>query len=239
MTGARYRWVVLAVGTRGAGDRRCRPLQRRRARARAPRPTSSSRSPRPASSSPRSAIGMTPALLPWGLLADRAGRARACSRSDSASPTVALAGWRRRRARASSSSCSPLSRSACGERKRGERPRRDALVRAGASEGSPSGSAVERPDRRPLRRRLRYRRSRPRQGLTWTYTAARRRLRAAAAAGALLLRSPAQATATHSAVSRGRPGTLRRPALWLVSCGSALFLFAQTATMSFTVLFLS
>ena len=77
------------------------------------------------------------------------------------------------------------------------------------------------------------------KGLTWTYTALGVACALAALAGALLLRSPSQPVAARPARPRAARRTLRRPTLWLVSCGSALFLFAQTATMRYTVLFLS
>ena len=77
------------------------------------------------------------------------------------------------------------------------------------------------------------------KGLTWTFAALGVACALAALAGALLLRSPARPVVARPVRPRAARRTLRRPTLWLVSCGSALFLFAQTATMSFTVLFLS
>ena len=182
-------------------------------------------------------IGMTPALLPWGLFADRAGE-RVVLPLGLAGAAVVLA-------RVGSAD-------GYGELVL-------LLVVAGALLGSAnaaSGRAVMHwfaPGQRGLALGIRQA-SVPigglvaavglpaladAKGLTWTYTALGVACALAALAGALLLRSPSQPIAARPARPRAARRTLRRPALWLVSCGSALFLFAQTATMSYTVLFLS
>ena len=182
-------------------------------------------------------IGMTPALLPWGLFADRAGE-RVVLPLGLAGAAVVLA-------RVGSAD-------GYGELVL-------LLVVVGALVGSAnaaSGRAVMHwfaPGQRGLALGIRQS-SVPigglvaalglppladAKGLTWTFAALGVACALAAVAGALLLRSPAQPVAARPARPRAARRTLRRPALWLVSCGSALFLFAQTATMSFTVLFLS
>lgn len=75
-------------------------------------------------------------------------------------------------------------------------------------------------------------------GLGWTFFLAGTACLAIALAAALLLRDPA-----GPRVRRARPTVparpLRRPALWALSSGGALIALAQTVTMSFTVLFLT
>ena len=60
---------------------------------------------------------------------------------------------------------------------------------------------------------------------------------AGALAGAVFLRNPAREPAPGRAQLAPSP-PLRRPAIWLISWGSAPIIVGQTATMSFTVLFL-
>jgi sugar phosphate permease len=75
-------------------------------------------------------------------------------------------------------------------------------------------------------------------GLVWTYVVLAGACAAAALAGAILLRSPKGRTdPARPAPASGRP--LRNSSLWKISSGSAMIVVAQTATMSFTVLFLS
>ena len=74
-------------------------------------------------------------------------------------------------------------------------------------------------------------------GLGWTFAALAAACVAGALAGALLLRSPArEARTTTAPLDLAAP--LRSRPIWLVSSGSALIIVGQTATMSFTVLFL-
>jgi sugar phosphate permease len=75
-------------------------------------------------------------------------------------------------------------------------------------------------------------------GLGWAFAALAGACAVGALAGALLLREPAH-TAAVGTISPLSSGPLRRPALWVISAGSALILVGQVATMSFTVLFLS
>ena len=75
-------------------------------------------------------------------------------------------------------------------------------------------------------------------GLGWTYLALGGACASAALAGAVLLRNPA-GRSSPGARAQASSHPLRRPALWLISSGSAMIIVGQTATMSFTVLFLS
>jgi sugar phosphate permease len=75
-------------------------------------------------------------------------------------------------------------------------------------------------------------------GLGWTYVVLASACVTAALGGATLLRNPRRgAEPTRPATAAGK--TLRNGSLWTISSGSALIVVAQTATMSFTVLFLS
>ena len=75
-------------------------------------------------------------------------------------------------------------------------------------------------------------------GLGWAFAALAGTCLAAALAGAALLREPAVVPVIQAHTpSPSRP--LRDPALWLISSGSALIVVGQIATMSFTVLYLS
>jgi sugar phosphate permease len=183
-------------------------------------------------------IGMTPALLPWGLFADRAGErvvlplglgaaGLVLARTGSAGgygelvALLALAGALMGSANAASGRA-VMHWFAPGER---------GLALGIRQSSVPMGGLVAAIVLPPLA---------DTKGLTWTYAALGVACVAAALAGALLLRTPEHITAQLPPRRQGTARrTLRRPALWLVSFGSALFLFAQTATMSFTVLFLS
>jgi sugar phosphate permease len=76
-------------------------------------------------------------------------------------------------------------------------------------------------------------------GLGWTYVALAATCLAAALAGAILLRNPAHGPVQAETARAAAGRTLRSTALWRISSGSGLLVMAQTATMSFTVLFLS
>ena len=184
------------------------------------------------------AIGMTPALLPWGLLTDRAGE-RLVLPLGLAVATVALAGV----GVVDTFEQLVVLLAVVG-----------ALV---ASANAASGRAVMHwfdPSERGLALGIRQA-SVPigglfaaialpplaaSQGLGWTYALLGAACGAAALAGATLLCNPPgkRLPAPETPVPpRGR--TLRLPALWSISGGGALFVLAQSATMSFTVLFLS
>jgi sugar phosphate permease len=182
-------------------------------------------------------IGMTPALLPWGLFADRAGervvlplglaggavvlvRAGGADSYGGLVLLFVLAGALIGSANAASGRA-VMHWFAPGER---------GLALGIRQSSVPIGGLVAAVGLPPLT---------DAKGLTWTYAAMGVACAVSALAGALLLRSPALPQTTRPARPRAARRTLRRPALWLVSSGTALYLFAQTATMSFTVLFLS
>ena len=179
-------------------------------------------------------IGMTPTLLPWGLLADRIGER-----------VVLPVG---------------LGLSACALACVGIAPGYAALVvllaAAGAlsaSVNAASGRAVMHwfaPGERGLALGIRQANVpiggllaalllpalAAAVGLGWTFAALGAVCFAGAVAGAVFLRDPAGGIAPRV---RGTSSvTLRRPALWRISWGSGLIIVGQTATMSFTVLFL-
>ena len=179
-------------------------------------------------------IGMTPTLLPWGLLADRVGER-----------IVLPLG---------------LATSACALACVGIAPGYPELVlllvAAGAlsaSVNAASGRAVMHwfaPGERGLALGIRQANVpiggllaalilpalASAVGLGWTFAALGAICFAGAVAGAVFLRDPPGGVAPL--VHRASSVTLRRPALWLISWGSGLIIVGQTATMSFTVLFL-
>jgi sugar phosphate permease len=236
MTGSRYRWVVLTVGTTAQATVAAVLFS---VAVLAPELRSEFDLTLAQTGVVLAAlgIGMTPALLPWGLLADRAGervvlplglgaagfvlaRVGGADGYGELVALLALAGALTGSANAASGRA-VMHWFAPGER---------GLALGIRQSSVPIGGLVAAVCLPPLA---------DAKGLTWTYTALGVACAAAAVAGALLLRSPAHVPATAPTRPRAARRTLRRPALWLVSCGSALFLFAQTATMSFTVLFLS
>ena len=179
-------------------------------------------------------IGMTPTLLPWGLLADRVGER-----------IVLPLG---------------LATSACALACVGIAPGYPALVlllvAAGAlsaSVNAASGRAVMHwfaPGERGLALGIRQANVpiggllaalilpalASAVGLGWTFAALGAICFAGAVAGAVFLRDPPGGVAPL--VHRASSVTLRRPALWRISWGSGLIIVGQTATLSFTVLFL-
>jgi sugar phosphate permease len=180
-------------------------------------------------------IGMTPTLLPWGLLADRVGERIVLPLGLGAS-ALALA--------------------AVGLA-RGYGELVVLLAAAGAlsaSVNAASGRAVMQwfdPSERGLALGIRQANVplggliaalvlpalAAAVGLGWTFAALAAACGAGAIAGATLLRSPAQeARTTAEPLDLAAP--LRNRPIWLVSSGSALIIVGQTATMSFTVLFL-
>jgi sugar phosphate permease len=182
-------------------------------------------------------IGMTPALLPWGLLTDRAGERVVLPLGLFGSGFVlALVGV------ASGFGEVVLLLAVAG-----------ALM---ASANAASGRAVMQwfaPSERGLALGIRQS-SVPlgglfaavvlpplasSAGLGWTYAVLGAACVVAAVLGAVLLKSPPGRPARAAAHPHEQTQPLRRPALWQISTGSAFLVTAQTATMSFTVLFLS
>jgi len=236
MAGSRYRWVVLAVGTAAQATVAVALFS---VAVLAPELRADFDLTLAQTGVVLAAlgIGMTPALLPWGLFADRAGErvvlpiglgasglvlARAGSANGYGELVLLLAVAGALMASANAASGRAVMHwFAPGER---------GLALGIRQSSVPIGGLVAAIALPPLA---------DGKGLTWTYAAIGIACVAGAVAGALLLRSPALPATTRPARPRAARRTLRRPALWLVSCGSALFLFAQTATLSFTVLFLS
>jgi len=236
MAGAGYRWVVLAVGT---GAQATVAVVLFSVAVLAPELRSEFDLTLAQTGVVLAAlgIGMTPALLPWGLFADRAGErvvlpiglaaaAVVLTRVGSADDygqlvlLLVVVGALIGSANAASGRA-VMHWFAPGERGFALGIRQSSV---------PIGGLVAAIALPPLT---------DAKGLTWTFVALGVACALSALAGSALLRSPTQTAATRPSRPRAARRTLRRPALWLVSCGSALFLFAQTATMSFTVLFLS
>ena len=180
-------------------------------------------------------IGMTPTLLPWGLLADRVGE-RIVLPLGLATGAVALA-------------CAGIARS--------YEELVILLVAAGAlsaSVNAASGRAVMQWfDRSQRGLALGIRQANvplgglvaalalpplaDAAGLGWAFFAVAAACAAGALAGAVFVRSPVHRAAAESLPPlRSRP--LRQRSIWLISWGSGLVVVGQVATMSFTVLFL-
>ena len=236
MAGSRYRWVVLAVGT-AAQTTVAVVLFSVAVLAPELRAEFDLTLAQTGVVLAALGIGMTPALLPWGLLADRAGErivlpiglgaaAFVLARVGDAGgygQLVALL--------AVAGALTASANAASGRAVMQWFSPRDRGFALGIRQSSvPIGGLLAAIGLPPLA---------DAKGLDWTYTAVGVACAVAAAAGALLLRSPVLTRPARPARPRAARRTLRRPALWLVSCGSALILFAQTATLSFTVLFLS
>ena len=180
-------------------------------------------------------IGMTPTLLPWGLLADRVGE-RIVLPLGLATGAVALA---------------------CAGIARNYEELVILLVAAGAlsaSVNAASGRAVMQWfDRSQRGLALGIRQANvplgglvaalalpplaDAAGLGWAFFAVAAACAAGALAGAVFVRSPVHRVAAESLPPlRSRP--LRQRSIWLISWGSGLVVVGQVATMSFTVLFL-
>ena len=180
-------------------------------------------------------IGMTPTLLPWGLLADRVGE-RIVLPLGLATGAVALA---------------------CAGIARNYEELVILLVAAGAlsaSVNAASGRAVMQWfDRSQRGLALGIRQANvplgglvaalalpplaDAAGLGWAFFAVAAACAAGALAGAVFVRSPVHRAAAESLPPlRSRP--LRQRSIWLISWGSGLVVVGQVATMSFTVLFL-
>ncbi len=181
-------------------------------------------------------IGMTPTLLPWGLLADRVGE-RLVLPIGLGTSAIALAGV----GIAAGFTQLVLLLVASGA--------------LSASVNAASGRAVMHwfdPTERGLALGIRQTNVplaglvaaltlpalAAAAGLGWTYVILAAACAAGALAGAMLLRTPpGSQLPTGSRPHPARP--LRTTAIWMVSAGSGLLVMGQTATMSFTVLFLN
>jgi sugar phosphate permease len=185
-------------------------------------------------------IGMTPTLLPWGMLADRIGE-RIVLPLGLATGAVALA-------------CAGIARSY------------DELVvllvvagALSASVNAASGRAVMQWfDRSQRGLALGIRQANvplgglvaalalpplaDAAGLGWAFFAVAAACAAGALAGAVFVRSPAHGVGAESVAAESHPPPRSRPLrqrpIWLISWGSGLVVVGQVATMSFTVLFL-
>lgn len=184
-------------------------------------------------------IGMTPTLLPWGLLADRVGE-RVVLPVGLAAAAFALAGVGVARnfgelvlllvaAGALSASANAASgRAVMQWFARSER----GLALGIRQTNVPIGGLVAALALPTLAGSA---------GLGWAFAALGAGCAAGALAGAVLLRDPTRYPARDLAPSRPPPvpvRPLRLPAVWRISWGSALIMVGQIATMSFTVLFL-
>jgi sugar phosphate permease len=180
-------------------------------------------------------IGMTPTLLPWGLLADRVGErvvlplglgtgacALACvgiARSYEELLLLLIA------AGALSASANAASgRAVMQWFARSQRGLALGIRQANV----PLGGLVAALALPPLADAA---------GLGWAFAAVAAACAAGALAGAVLLRNPAEEPIEETASPvRSRP--LRQGSIWRISWGSGLIVVGQVATMSFTVLFL-
>jgi sugar phosphate permease len=181
-------------------------------------------------------IGMTPTLLPWGLLADRVGERIVLPVGLGAS-ALALAGVGLARGYAELvlllAAAGALGASVNAASGRAVMQWFDTSERGLAlgirQANVPLGGLVAALVLPPLAAAA---------GLGWTFGAMAAACAAGAIAGAMLLRSPArEEQPTTGPLDLTAP--LRSRPIWLVSSGSALIIVGQTATMSFTVLFLN
>ena len=180
-------------------------------------------------------IGMTPTLLPWGLLADRVGERVVLPLGLGAS-AFALAGVGFARsyhelllllvvAGALSASVNAASGRAVMQ---WFAPTQRGLALGIRQTNVPLGGFVAALALPPLADAV---------GLGWTFVAVAAACAVGALAGALLLRSPVGGSADDAApLAVSSP--LRQRSIWLISWGSGLIIVGQVATMSFTVLFL-
>jgi len=184
-------------------------------------------------------IGMTPTLLPWGLLADRVGE-RVVLPVGLAAAAFALAGVGLARSYeelvlllVAAGALSASANAASGRAVMQWFARSERGLALGIRQTNvPIGGLVAALALPTLAGAV---------GLGWAFAALGAVCAAGALAGALLLREPALDRALDLAPSRPtlvpvRP--LRLPAVWRISWGSALIMVGQIATMSFTVLFL-
>lgn len=234
MTATRYRWVVLGVGT-GAQASVSAALFSVAVLAPQLRAHFHLTIAQTGIALAAFTIGMTPTLLPWGLLADRVGE-RIVLPVGLAASACALAGIGSARsyeelvllliaAGALSASVNAASGRAVMQ---WFAPSERGLALGIRQANVPIGGLVAALALPPLADAA---------GLGWAFAAIAGACAAGAAAGALFLRSPSGEPARdREPLAPSRP--LRSPAIWLISWGSALIIVGQTATMSFTVLFL-
>jgi sugar phosphate permease len=181
------------------------------------------------------AIGMTPTLLPWGLLADRVGE-RVVLPLGLGTSGLALAGVGFARsyhelllllvvAGALSASVNAASGRAVMQ---WFAPSQRGLALGIRQTSVPVGGFVAALALPPLADAA---------GLGWAFVALAAACVAGSLAGAVLLRSPAREPIPNpEPLAPSRP--LRQRSIWLISWGSGLLIVGQVATMSFTVLFL-
>ena len=175
-------------------------------------------------------IGMTPTLLPWGLLADRVGE-RLVLASGLAASAAALAGAAFAGAFTTlvlllvvSGACGASVNAASGRAVMQWFPRSERGLALGIRQTNvPIGGLVASLVLPPLAASA---------GLRPALLTLAGACAAGALAGAAFLRDPAERP--EAALTR----PLRDPAIWRLSWGSGLLCIGQTATMSFTVLFL-
>ena len=235
MAAARYRWVVLGVGTGAQATVSAAAIS---VAVLAPEVRAHFHLTLAETGIVLAAftIGMTLTLLPWGILADRIGE-RIVLPAGLAASAVALAGVGFARSTTELVvlliAAGALSASVNGSSGRAVMqwfgPSERGLALGIRQANVPLGVLVTALVLPPLDRAF---------GLGWTFVALAATCVAGALAGALLLRSPAQkARAAGPRRPPSRP--LRSRAIWLVSLGSALIVVGQIATLAFTVLFLN
>jgi sugar phosphate permease len=236
VTGTRYRWVVLAVGTAAQASVAAAAIS---VAVLAPelRQEFGLSLGETGVALAAFGIGMTPTLLPWGLFTDRIGERLVLPLGLSTS-AIALG---------------------CVGIASGFAQLVLLLVAAGAlgaSVNAASGRAVMHwfaPSERGLALGIRQANVplgglvaalalpplADSAGLGWAFAALAGTCFAAALAGAALLREPTAAIAVAETHTPAPSKPLRDPALWRISSGSGLIVVGQIATMSFTVLYLS
>ena len=176
-------------------------------------------------------IGMTPTLLPWGLLADRIGeRIVLATGLAAAAAALAVAAYAESFVAlvlllVATGACAASVNAASGRAVMQWFPRTERGLALGIRQANVPVGGVLASLALPGLAAF--------GGIRWALLALAVFCAAGAVAGALLLRDPPLQEEAH--VSR-RP--LRNPATWWLSWGSGLLLVGQMATMSFTVLFL-
>jgi sugar phosphate permease len=231
---ARYRWVVLGVGTAAQGTVAAAMFS---VAVLAPQVRAHFDLSIAQTGIALAAIGigMTPTLLPWGLLADRVGE-RVVLPLGLATGACALAcvGIARSYEELlllliAAGALSASANAASGRAVMQWFARSQRGLALGIRQANvPLGGLVAALALPPLADAA---------GLGWAFAAVAAACAAGALAGALLLRSPAEEPIEETASPvRSRP--LRQGSIWRISWGSGLIVVGQVATMSFTVLFL-
>jgi len=180
-------------------------------------------------------IGMTPTLLPWGLLADRVGErivlpvGLAASAGAIAGVGIAPGYEELVLLLVATGALSASVNAASGRAVMQWFARSERGLALGIRQANvPLGGLLAALGLPPLAAAA---------GLGWAFAALAGACAAGALAGAVLLRDPKRDPAADKPpLVPSRP--LRLPAIWRISWGSALIIVGQTATISFTVLFL-